>query len=227
MLKLWGYVANASCKLCPSQQCTLHHILAGCKFSLDQGRYTWRHDSVLAHIEAALLQLVAVFNKRKPINTTEAARKTFKNCFVRKGEKPKAKNAKTDTRSQLSKANDWEIVADFEDRQMVFPPTIYATNLRPDIVIWSKLACEVILIELTVCAEEGVTAAQVRKEARYTTLMADITATNSWNPTLITLEIGARGLIASRTYRAFVNIGFTGPQANKLCKSFSSCRATA
>jgi hypothetical protein len=52
------------------------------------------------------MQLVAVFNKRKPVNTTEAARKSFKNCFVRKGEKPQAKTrAKTDTLVHLSKAS--------------------------------------------------------------------------------------------------------------------------
>ena len=108
---------------------------------------------------------------------------------------------------------------------MVFPPTVDSTSLRPDVVIWSEFSREVVLLELTVCAEEGVAAAQVRKEARYTVLMADIEAEKKWKATLLTLEIGARGLVASRTYRAFVNLGFSGPQANKLCKSLSTVAA--
>jgi hypothetical protein len=55
--------------------------------------------------------------------------------------------------------------------------------------------------------------------------MAEIEDTKVWYPTLITLEIGARGLIASRTYRAFTTLGFSGPQANKLCKSLSTVAA--
>ena len=120
MLKLWGYIDNARCKLCSNSQGTLHHILVGCKHSLDQGRYTWRHDSVLSHIESALLHLIAVFNKRKPVNAVEAAKKSFKTCFVRKDEKPQAR-AKQETHAVLSKANDWKIVVDFEDRKWFSP----------------------------------------------------------------------------------------------------------
>ena len=47
MLKLWGYTQNASCSLCGNVQCTLHHLLVNCPFALNQGRYTWKHDSVL------------------------------------------------------------------------------------------------------------------------------------------------------------------------------------
>ena len=75
----------------------------------------------------------------------------------------------------LAYANDWKMLVDFEDRKMVFPPVICATNLRPDIVIWSKRSRVVILIELTCCAEEGISAAQLRKENRYAELMAQIT----------------------------------------------------
>ena len=45
-----------------------------------------------------------------------------------------------------------------------FPPVIYSTSERPDIVIWSASARLVILLELTVPAEEGIVAAP---QARY------------------------------------------------------------
>ena len=51
MLALWGYKESAACPLCKADQCTLHHVLVNCNVALEQGRYTWRHDSVLQNIE--------------------------------------------------------------------------------------------------------------------------------------------------------------------------------
>ena len=47
-LKLWGKVNNEKC-FCGQRQ-TLNHILNCCTVSLNQGRYTYRHDSVLSYI---------------------------------------------------------------------------------------------------------------------------------------------------------------------------------
>ena len=79
----------------------------------------------------------------------------------------------------------------------------------------------VILIELTCCAEEGVGAAQLRKEARYAELLEDINST-SWKASLLTVEIGARGLVGSRTYRSFINLGFSPSGSRSLCKRLST-----
>ena len=49
----WGHSENKACQLCHYNQ-TLGHVVAGCKSSLDQGRYTWRHDSVLSYIANTL-----------------------------------------------------------------------------------------------------------------------------------------------------------------------------
>ena len=43
------------CPLC-SNQGTLEHILNFCSVSLNQGRYTWRHNTVLNHIANTILQ---------------------------------------------------------------------------------------------------------------------------------------------------------------------------
>ena len=45
---------------------------------------------MLINIENALMQLITVFNKRKPLNAVEANRNSFQACFVRQGEKKKA-----------------------------------------------------------------------------------------------------------------------------------------
>jgi hypothetical protein len=79
----------------------------------------------------------------------------------------------------------------------------------------------VILIELTCCAEEGIGAAQLRKETRYAELLEEIKASNKWKASLFTVEIGARGLVGSRTYHAFVTLGIPPTKANKLCKLLS------
>jgi len=40
-------ITNPRCALCQGPQPTANHILTGCPAALDQGRYTWRRDSVL------------------------------------------------------------------------------------------------------------------------------------------------------------------------------------
>ena len=50
---MWGHSENKACQLCHHNQ-TLGHVVAGCKSSLDQGRHTWRHDSVLSYIANTL-----------------------------------------------------------------------------------------------------------------------------------------------------------------------------
>ena len=51
-LKQWGKVTNDKC-FCQKRQ-TLNHILNCCKISLDQGRFTFRHDSILNYIAQCL-----------------------------------------------------------------------------------------------------------------------------------------------------------------------------
>ena len=43
----WNYRVCSKCPLCNSPTPTSAHILNGCQEALTQGRYTWRHDSVL------------------------------------------------------------------------------------------------------------------------------------------------------------------------------------
>ena len=48
-LKRWGKRTNDRCPFCGNIQ-TLLHVLSNCNVALDQGRYTWRHNSVLSSI---------------------------------------------------------------------------------------------------------------------------------------------------------------------------------
>ena len=85
-------------------------------------------------------------------------------------------------------------------------------------------AHEVILLELTVCAEEGTEAAQLRKEAKYTELLAKI-ENAKWTARLLTLEVGARGLVTRRARHAFLTLGASPAQAKKLCRTLSEVAA--
>jgi hypothetical protein len=163
MLHLWYDIPSASCPLCDAKLCTTHHVLANCTTSLQDGRYAWRHDSV--NIEHALVDLISDANKRKVVDAVVESKKLFEAgaCFVRAGEAKKP-SAKPSNRGQIGIANDWKLLVDYEHRQYVFPPTICATNQRPDAVIWSMRSRVVILLEPTVPAEEGLQAAHLRKE---------------------------------------------------------------
>ena len=48
-LRRWGKRTNDRCPFCGNIQ-TLLHVLSNCNVALEQGRYTWRHNSVLSSI---------------------------------------------------------------------------------------------------------------------------------------------------------------------------------
>jgi len=222
MLKLWGYSESAVCPLCDTDPCTLHHILVNCDYALNQKRYNWRHDSVLANIEVALLKLLNGFNSKRPVSLVNATKQSFKASFVRKGEtKTSQKKSEALPLAILDCANDWNVRVDFDHKKAHFPVSIFPTSLRPDIVLWSEMSRVVILLELTCCAEEGITRAQLRKETKYTELVSEINAGNIWKASLFTLEVGARGLVALSTQRVLKKIGFSSSQATRLCKTLS------
>ena len=53
-LKRWGKRVVSRCPLC-SNTGTLHHILNFCPIALTQGRYNFRHDSVLNHLASVII----------------------------------------------------------------------------------------------------------------------------------------------------------------------------
>src|SRR3954453_23481902 len=149
MLKLWGLIPKATCPLCSHPQCTLHHILVNCPFALNQGRYTWRHDSVLANLEPAHSKLITDSNKKKAVHNADAVRNSFLHSFVRAGNPSIARQKKPVNQCLLSCANDWQLLVDFNHKKAVFPPFICSTNLRPDVMVWSRMSRRILLRRLT------------------------------------------------------------------------------
>ena len=84
LTKHWKVDNNSSCILCGKELCTIPHILGACKFSLNQGRFTFRHDTVLS----SLVSLLKAFLKDlKPT----CAKKVNKIHFIKAGKKPPKK----------------------------------------------------------------------------------------------------------------------------------------
>ena len=57
-LKRMKIQCSSKCYLCSNPRPTTAHILNGCNVALDQGRFTWRHDSVLKVLSSSLKQRV-------------------------------------------------------------------------------------------------------------------------------------------------------------------------
>ena len=88
---------------------------------------------------------------------------------------------------------------DTEFNRLVFPPEIYSTPQRPDIVIWSASIKVVLLLELTCPAEENFDKAHLRKEIRYSDLCHEINNSTGWRAQHHPFEVGARGFVARST----------------------------
>ncbi len=128
-------------------------MISNFKSVLDGNHYKWRHGSILKHLEIFLSTLT------DHTNTTPSHSRVIppiQQNFVRAGEKPIKPNKKDHRWSLLDRAKDWKLLVDYVKFPIVFPPEIFATPQRPDIVIWSAAIRLVILIELTCPAEEGI-----------------------------------------------------------------------
>ncbi|KAJ8392684.1 hypothetical protein AAFF_G00073580 [Aldrovandia affinis] len=75
------YGEDPTWALCPTPA-TLRHIMTGCKTSLTQGHYTWRHNQVLKNLASALE------NKRSAINALppRANNPMKTTTFIREGQ---------------------------------------------------------------------------------------------------------------------------------------------
>lgn len=103
----------------------LNHILTSCPKALAEGRYSWRHDTVLAEISNWVEQ------QRIKANKKQAGPPEAKN-FIREGDKaPRSRTTPKNPPSILHRASDWELSVDLK-RKLVFPQDVAVTSLQPD-----------------------------------------------------------------------------------------------
>ena len=130
------------------------------------------------------------------------------------------------TRSILGKATDWKLLIDYYHKPYLFPPHIFATLERPDILIYSNSSRVAIFGELTCPAEEGITEAKIRKTSRYIDLAEKLRSLkHPWTTHILTLEVGARGFVARSTYNYLRKIGLTCHSAKMACRQASEVAA--
>ena len=201
-LNIWGIKENTSCPLCEGRG-TLQHILSNCPKALGEGRYRWRHDQVLGVIAEILKTAIrtSVFDTNK---------KEVK--FIKAGDKAPPQKKKNRT-GKLSAAPDWQMLADL-GKQLKFPIHIAATNLRPDIVIFSNQKKIIIMLELTVSWEENIETANERKREKYGDLVNECRE-QGWHATCEPIEVGARGFIGGSLCKTLSKLGFTGLNKKK------------
>ena len=204
---------DPGCALC-SMPATLRHILTGCKTSLTQGRYTWRHNQVLKVLASTLEDKRAATNSLPPPTSNQQQA-----TFVHEGAKVTRSCSTPSERGQLRLARDWKMLADI-GRQLVFPPEIATTTLRPDLVLWSPSLKKVYIIELTVPWEDRVDEAYERKHLRYAELAAEAQH-RGWNAEVRPVEVGCRGFVARSTPRLFADLGVRGQNQRSAIKAAS------
>ena len=81
------------------------------------------------------------------------------------------------------------------------------------------------MLELTCPAEEGIQAAKLRKQSKYMPLLNNISSGTAWKPILLTLEVGARGFVATSTRQVFINLGIQRQAVSELRKKLSTAAA--
>lgn len=105
-------------------------------------------------------------------------------------------------------------------RQLVFPPEIATTTLRPDMVLWSRSLKKVFIIELTVPLEDSVDEAYERKHLRYADLASEARH-HGWNTEVRPVEVGCRGFVATSTTRLLRDLGIKGQSQRSAIRAVS------
>ena len=211
-LARWGLIDDPKCSLCDKPG-TLEHVLSSCPTSLTDGRYRWRHDTVLRE----LADWLETERKKDRRSTPQHGQ-----VFIKAGETV-TKGGKQQA-SILDGTTGWNMEVDLGKR-LVFPD-IVQTTLRPDIVLWSRTGKKLIAIELTVPWETRCEEAYERKRAKYTELM-ETCRNQGWHTWLFPVEVGVRGFCAQSGHRLMTAVGTTGRDRRKAIGKLSQAAERA
>ncbi|TWW71679.1 hypothetical protein D4764_16G0001760 [Takifugu flavidus] len=139
--------------------------------------------------------------------------------FVRGGEKRGSKPAPPEA-GALTVARDWEMRVDLSQR-LIFPSEVAVTNLRPDLVLWSKSCRRVFIVELTVPWEEAIGEAYERKRLRYANLAAEAEG-RGWSVKVWPVEVGCRGFVSRTTTKLLKEMGIRGQAQRRVVKELAA-----
>ena len=213
----WQILSEQSCSLCKSATCTLPHILTGCPFSVNNGRNTYRHDSVLRIFLDDLDRVISL--KKKAV---------FKQVvpFVKAGVKGSSKSSRP-TYGLLDFAKDWTILYEIGLTKLRFPPDICYIGKRPDIVLLSRSTSTMIIIELTCPCEENFEKRNMDKEDKYEEELIPFLRNSGWNCHYFSIEVGARGYNSISVSTCLKSLGFSSKQSRALLPKLSTAALKA
>ena len=126
----------------------------------------------------------------------------------------------------LSEADDWECAADLQEWTTGYPDVIKRSGLRPDIVLHSKSAMEILLIELTVPYESRIDDAHVYKTEKYSDLAKELQEAG-FKTRVLAVEIGARGFVASSTYSLLQKLSISSKSRTRTLKAMGEAAEKA
>ena len=200
--------------LCSKDVCTTVHILGACKVSLQQGRYTFRNNTVLREVIEVLKTFILNIKDTVPISSKSSI------MFVRKGTKVPSK--RTPPVVIFHHACNWILLADL-NKTYCFPVHSAFTQLRPDITIFSLR--KVILIDLTCLCEkmESWHGTKINKCLALKTIIES----KGWRMELFAVQVGARRYCSKSALCCFKKLGFNNKlnrnTVEKLSKSSIEC----
>ena len=108
----WIISAETPGQFCHKQICTTAHILGACKVALQQGRFTFQHDSVLNVLLSTVQSFLSSYTVSKTICHTSIK-------FVKAGSK--AQHSIKEKVGLLHFASDWILQFDYLDNKLVIP----------------------------------------------------------------------------------------------------------
>jgi hypothetical protein len=231
-LRRWGISSpNAHCGLLTAREDGSHgpacgkpyptalHVLTSCQAALQQGRYTWRHNSVLLVMKQHLVPHIRAINdgRHKFPTDRKLVWKREDGSWYKPDNVTRAR-APRSLCDYLARATDWQILFDLPGNDVftyhVFPPEIAITTARPDVLLVSRKNKWALALELTCPKEERVSDAHQLKADKYAHLSDD--ALNGWLVSTWPFEVGCRGFVAKSTLKVLRAFHFTRPQQQEI-----------
>ena len=210
----WKKEIDPTCPLCREKPQTLNHVLSACKTALGNGRYTWRHNSVLDE----LVRIIKNYMRPESNNSTQK--------FVAEGGKTYFGSRREIIKRAIPGQNllgpddNWEISADLPGWRINYPRIISSKGFRPDIVLLSKATNKIIVVELTIPYESKMEESHTYKTSKYEDLKAELEK-EGYSVTVRAVEVGARGFVSGTLYQFLGQIGIKGRNRTKSMKRLS------
>ena len=218
VLKCWKKITNATCHLCSHANETLRHILCGCQTALNQGRQTWRHDSILLVLYQ---QFRLMKNRGAAVFKSKPKPKVLLTSFVSaKGNKFNTADSTIEV-PLFEASDDWQLQFDLkvecdgQSKNKPFPPHIVAASRRPDGVMWSDKLKTVVWVELTSPWEDNMKKWHFQKHENYSKLAARV-RNKGWTLHPLCIEVGARGKINDTWLQMAKTFNMSGSESKKL-----------